>query len=61
VDSYDKALAETTNELYKAEVIHRHSPWHSNEVVGFAMLEWVGWFCYQRLLGSIGNIPPAEE
>jgi putative transposase len=59
-DSYDNALAETINGLYKAEVIHRRGPWRSFEAVEFATLEWVDWFNKRRLLGPIGNIPPAE-
>jgi transposase InsO family protein len=59
-DSYDNALAETINGLYKAEVIHQRGPWRSFEAVEFATLEWVNWFNYRRLLEPIGNIPPAE-
>ena len=59
-DSYDNALAETINGLYKAEVIHRRGPWRSFEAVEFATLEWVDWFSTRRLLEPIGNIPPAE-
>ena len=59
-DSYDNALAETINGLYKAEVIHRRGPWRSFEAVEFATLEWVNWFNCRRLLEPIGNIPPAE-
>lgn len=59
-DSYDNALAETINGLYKAEVIHRRGPWRSYEAVEFATLEWVDWFNHRRLLQPIGNIPPAE-
>jgi len=59
-DSYDNALAETINGLYKAEVIHRCGPWRSLESVEFATLEWVDWFNHRRLMGPIGNIPPAE-
>ncbi len=59
-DSYDNALAETINGLYKAEVIHRRGPWRSLEAVEFATLEWVDWFNHRRLLSSIGNVPPAE-
>jgi transposase InsO family protein len=58
-DSYDNALAETINGLYKAEVIHRRS-WPNRESVELATLEWVSWFNHHRLLGSIGYIPPAE-
>lgn len=59
-DSYDNALAETVNGLYKAEVIHRRGPWRSFEAVEFATLEWVDWFNNRRLLEPIGNVPPAE-
>jgi len=59
-DSYDNALAETLNGLYKAEMIHRRGPWRSFEAVEFATLEWVDWFNNRRLLEPIGNIPPAE-
>lgn len=58
-DSYDNALAETINGLYKAEVIHRRS-WQNREAVELATLEWVDWFNHRRLLEPIGNIPPAE-
>src|SRR3954471_24242313 len=58
-DSYDNALAETINGLYKAELIHR-ARWRSFEAVEFATLEWVDWFNNRRLLEPIGNIPPAE-
>jgi len=59
-DSYDNALAETINGLYKTEVIHRQGPWRSFEAVEFATLEWVDWFNNRRLLEPIGFIPPAE-
>src|SRR5215212_7877010 len=59
-DSFDNALAQTINGLYKAEVIHRRGPWRSLEAVEFATLEWVDWFNTRRLLEPIGNIPPAE-
>jgi transposase InsO family protein len=59
-DSYDNALAETINGLYKAEVIHRRGPWRSFEAVEFATLEWVDWFNNRRLMEPIGNIPPGE-
>lgn len=59
-DAYDNALAETINGLYKSELIHRRGPRHSQQAVELAMLEWVDWFNNRRLLGPIGNIPPAE-
>ena len=59
-DSYDNALAETINGLYKTELIHRRGPWKSRESVELATLEWVYWFNHHRRLESIGYIPPAE-
>ena len=59
-DSYDNALAETINGLYKTELIHRRAPWKSRESVELATLQWMHWFNHQRLLEPIGNIPPAE-
>ena len=59
-DSYDNALAETINGLYKAEVIHHSGPWKSFEAVEFATLKWVDWFNHRRILEPIGNVPPAE-
>ena len=50
-DSYDNALAETINGLYKAEVIHRRGPWRSFEAVEFATLG-VSWFNHRRLAGA---------
>jgi transposase InsO family protein len=58
-DSYDNALAETINGLYKAEVIYRQS-WKNREAVELKTLEWVDWFNHRRLLEPIGNIPPVE-
>ena len=59
-DSYDNALAETINGLYKTEVIHRRGPWRNFQAVEVATLTWVDWFNNRRLLEPIGNIPPAE-
>lgn len=59
-DSYDNALAETINGLYKAELIHRRAPWKTRESVELATLEWVAWFNHKRLHSSIGYMPPAE-
>jgi transposase InsO family protein len=59
-DSYDNALAQTINGLFKAEVIHRQESWRSFEAVESATLEWVDWFNNRRLLEPIGNVPPAE-
>jgi putative transposase len=59
-DSYDNALAESVNGLYKAELIHRRAPWKTRAAVEMATLEWVSWFNHHRLLEPIGYIPPAE-
>jgi len=59
-DSYDNALAEAVNGLYKAEVIHRLGPWRSLEHVELATAEWVDWWNHRRLHSAIDNVPPAE-
>ena len=59
-DSYDNALAETINGLYKTELIRHRGPWRCLEDVEFATLEWVDWFNTRRLLEPIGYLPPAE-
>jgi len=59
-DSYDNALAETINGLYKAEVIWRQRSWPTASAVEMATLRWVDWFNNRRLFGPIGYIPPAE-
>ena len=60
-DSYDNALAETINGLYKAELIHRCGPWKSFETVEFETLKWVDWFNHRKLLGPIGHIPHRQK
>ena len=59
-DSYDNALAESIIGLFKTEIIHRQGPWKSIDPVEYATLEWVDWFNQRRLLGPIGDVPPAE-
>jgi transposase InsO family protein len=59
-DSYDNALAESINGLYKTEVIRHKGPWRNIEAVEFATLVWVDWFNNRRLLEPIGYVPPAE-
>ena len=59
-DSYDNALAESIIGLFKTEVIHARGPWKSIDPVEYATLEWVDWFNHRRLLGPIGDVPPAE-
>lgn len=59
-DSYDNALAESVNALYKAELVRRKGPWRGLEDLEFATLEWVDWFNNRRLLSVLGYVPPAE-
>lgn len=59
-DSYDNAMAESINALYKAEVIHRAGPWRGIDAVEQATLTWVDWFNHRRLLEPIGDRPPAD-
>ncbi len=59
-DSYDNALAETINGLYKAELIWRRGPWRSVADVELATAEWVTWWNTSRLHGALGHVPPAE-
>jgi putative transposase len=59
-DSYDNALAETINGLYKTEVIKPRRPWRTHEAVEYATAEWVDWFNHRRLYEFCGDIPPAE-
>ena len=59
-DSFDNALAETVNGLYKAELIDRAGPWRSVEQVESETAAWVHWWDSQRLHGACGDIPPAE-
>ena len=59
-DSYDNALAETVNGLYKTELIWRRGPWKTVEAVELATMEWVSWFNHQRLHSALGYVPPVE-
>lgn len=59
-DSYDNAMAETINGLYKAEVIWHLGPWRGIDQVEMETLVWVDWWNNRRLLEPIGNIPPVE-
>jgi putative transposase len=59
-DSYDNALAESFNGLYKAELIRHRGPWSGLDDVEYATLEYVDWFNHRRLHGELGMVPPAE-
>jgi putative transposase len=59
-DSFDNALAEAVNSLYKAELTRPQGPWRSVDDLELATLGWVTWFNAERLHGTLGDIPPAE-
>lgn len=59
-DSYDNALAETINGLYKTELIRKQGPWRTVDQVELATLQWVHWFNHERLHSALGDIPPVE-
>ena len=59
-DSYDNALAESFNGLYKTELIRHAGPWRGLDDVAYATLEYVDWFNHRRLHGELGMITPAE-
>jgi putative transposase len=59
-DSYDNALAESFNGLYKTELIRHRGPWRGLDDVEYATLEYVDWFNHRRLHGELGMLPPAE-
>jgi len=58
--SYDNALAETINGLYKTELIKARGPWRTIDQVEVATAEWVDWFNHRRLYEYCGDIPPAQ-
>ena len=59
-DSYDNALAESVNGLYRTELVRRQGPWRGLEDLGFATLKWVDWYNHRRLFRALGYVPPAE-
>jgi putative transposase len=59
-DSFDNALAEAVNSLYKAELIGPRGPWRTAEQVELATLAWVQWWNQRRLHGALDHLPPAE-
>lgn len=58
--SYDNALAETINGLYKTELIKPRKPWRSVDDVEFATAEWVDWYNHRRLYEYCGDMPPVD-
>jgi len=59
-DSYDNALAETINGLYKTELVYNLGPWKSKDALELATMKWIHWYNHERLLGAIGYVSPAE-
>ena len=60
-DSYDNALAEAFNSLFKAELVRNKGPWKNIDDLEIAVAEYIDWFNHRRLHGQIGLIPPAEH
>ena len=60
-DSYDNALAEAFNSLFKAELVRNKGPWKDVDELEIAIAEYIDWFNHRRLHGEIGLIPPAEH
>ena len=59
-DSYDNALAEAFNSLFKAELIRNRGPWRSIDDLEIAVAEYIDWFNHRRLHGELGLVPPVE-
>ena len=59
-DSYDNALAESFNGLYKTELIHRRGPWKNADDVEWATMIYIDWFNNRRIHSSLGDLSPAE-
>lgn len=56
-DSFDNAMAESFNGLYKWELINRHGPWRGLNDVEFATMTYIEWFNHRRLRGEITSDP----
>ena len=59
-DSYDNAMAEALNSLFKAELIRNRGPWKGIDDLEIAVAEYIDWFNHRRLHGELGHIPPIE-
>lgn len=59
-DSYDNAMAEALNSLFKGELIRNRGPWKNIDDLEIAVAEWVDWYNHRRLHGEIGLVPPVE-
>ena len=60
-DSYDNALAEAFNSLFKAELVRNKGPWMGIDHLEIPVAEYIDWFNHRRLHGQIGLVPPAEH
>ena len=60
-DSYDNAMAEAFNSLYKAELVRNRGPWHGLKDLEIATVEYIDWYNNRRLHGELGHVPPAEH
>jgi len=59
-DSYDNAMAESINGLYKAECVKIEGPWKTVDSLELATADWVHYWNNNRLHSSLGYVPPAE-
>ena len=59
-DSYDNAMAEALNSLFKGELVRNRGPWKSIDDLEIAIAEWVDWYNHRRLHGETGLVPPVE-
>ena len=59
-DSYDNAMAEAFNSLFKAELVRNRGPWKNIDDLEIAVAEYIDWFNFRRLHGEIGLVPPVE-
>ncbi|SDN34434.1 Integrase core domain-containing protein, partial [Lentzea albidocapillata subsp. violacea] len=59
-DSYDNAMAEAFNSLYKAELVRNRGPWRGLDDIEIATVEYIDWYNNRRLHGELGHVPPAE-
>lgn len=59
-DSYDNAMAEAFNSLFKAELVRNRGPWNTIDDLEVAVAEYIDWFNYRRLHGQLGLVPPVE-
>ncbi len=59
-DSYDNAMAEAFNSLFKAELVRNKGPWHGIDDLEIAVAEYIDWYNHRRLHGELGLVPPVE-